>query len=230
MLLVLLPASCVVLCLYWAGVHGALMWQRCSCEQSAESSVPVSHFDPVPMATQQAVVATKNTSKWLIRVTVTIWWLLIYLSASISLFFKLPFLFLFFSSFPCLLSCFGGVATCSHLWTEWGVRAPLVWDQNLTFTSSTETGMNSFFWNGLFYKNTCLFPAAPPALSAEWFSPLSLSLETSYCSLLLLSATKTKPDSQFGALCCCHLMKKKSSVAFQAINQVQTLKKAVKTA
>lgn len=106
-------------------------------------------------------------SKWLIRVTVTIWWLLIYLSASISLFFKLPFLFLFFSSFPCLLSCFGGVATCSHLWTEWGVRAPLVWDQNLTFTSSTETGMNSFFWNGLFYKNTCLFPAAPPALSAE---------------------------------------------------------------
>lgn len=35
-------------------------------------------------------------SKWLIRVTVTVWWLLIYLSASISLFLNVPFLFLFF--------------------------------------------------------------------------------------------------------------------------------------
>lgn len=39
-ILVLLPASCVVLCLYWAGVHSALMWQRCSCEQSAEFLSP----------------------------------------------------------------------------------------------------------------------------------------------------------------------------------------------
>lgn len=45
-------------------------------------------------------------SKWLIRVTVTIWWLLIYLSASISLFLNLPFLFLFFFLFSLLAVVF----------------------------------------------------------------------------------------------------------------------------
>lgn len=79
----------------------------------------------------------------------------------------------------------------------------------------------------LLLKCACLFPAAPPALSAEWFA--SLSLEISYCCLLLLSATKTKPDCVWGFVLL-PLNEKKSSVTFQAIIQVQTLKKAVETA
>lgn len=48
------------------------------------------------------------------------------------------------SLFLPLLPCCGCAATCSRRWTEWGVPAPLVWDQIPTFTPLTETGIK---WN-----------------------------------------------------------------------------------
>lgn len=50
------------------------------------------------------------------------------------------------SLFLSLLPCCGGAVTCSRRWTEWGVPAPLVWDQTPTFTPLTETGIKRRFW------------------------------------------------------------------------------------
>lgn len=109
---------------------------------------------------------------------VTFWWLLIFLSASISIFWTwyLSFFSCFFLSFTGLLPCIGGLATCSHLWTESGVPAPLVWDQNLTFTSSTETGMTFFFYPFIHApppQTNQLLPNPPPCGKA-WLDTPSL--------------------------------------------------------
>lgn len=131
----------------------------CWCDKHAAVGVCTVHkcffpcFDPVPMAIQQAAFWRVFTWLWPRKTCLTVinfqWepshYRLMVIDFSLCLHFLFLnlifiFLFLFFFSSTCLLPYFGGLATCSHLWTESGAPAPPVWDQNLTFTSSTETG------------------------------------------------------------------------------------------